>query len=110
MKVVLWIIVIVVAIVIGLFAIFNHGIQTDVQIFKHTIEDASLALVVLISFAFGVFSVVLFALAEEIRLRARARRLRREIEAMRKEINALRNLPLASEILTKDVEEAEEER
>lgn len=110
MKVVLWIIVVLVVVVIGLFALFNHGIQTDVLIFKHKIEGVSLALVGLISFAFGVFSVVLFALAEEIRLRARARRLRKEIEAMRKEINALRNLPLASEILAKDVEEAEEER
>jgi uncharacterized integral membrane protein len=110
MKVVLWIIVVVVVLVIGFFAIFNHGIQTDVQIFKHRIEDVSLALVVLISFAFGVLSIVLFALAEEIRLRTRARRLRKEIESMRKEINALRNLPLASEILAKDVEEAEEER
>lgn len=110
MKVVLWIIVVVVFVVAGLFALFNYPIQTDVQIFGHTIQGVSVALLGLISFGFGVFSIVLFALAGEIRLRARARRLQREIEAMRKEINALRNLPLASEILAREAEAAEEER
>ncbi|TET21944.1 MAG: DUF1049 domain-containing protein [Candidatus Stahlbacteria bacterium] len=110
MKVVLWIIVVVVFVVAGLFALFNYPIQTDVQIFGRTIQGVSVALLGLICFGFGVLSIVLFALAGEIRLRAKARRLRREIEAMRKEINALRNLPLAPEILAKEAEDAEEER
>jgi predicted membrane metal-binding protein len=109
MKVVLWIIVVIVFLAAGLFALFNHGIQTDVQIFKQTIEGVSVALVGLICFGFGVFSILLFSLAEEIRLRSRARRLQREIDSMRKEVNALRNLPLAPEILARKVEDAEEE-
>ena len=107
MKVVLAIIVILVVAAVGLFAIFNHSIQTDVQIFKQTIEGVSLALVALVSFGFGLFSVILFALADEISLRTRIRKLKKEQEAMRKEINALRNLPLAADILTREPEEEE---
>jgi len=109
MKIILWIIVIAVVLAVGAFALFNHAVTTDVRIFGKTLEGASLALVGLISFGFGVFSVILFALAEELMLRGRIRKLKKEKEAMRREINALRNLPLAAEILTKDTEEGEEE-
>lgn len=114
MKVIVWIIVGAVFLLAGAFALFNSGIGegeasiATVHFFGE--HHVAVSLFGLICFGIGVFSVVLFSLAEEIRLRARTRRLRREIEAMRKEINALRNLPLAPEILAKEAEDAEEER
>ncbi|MBN2380114.1 LapA family protein [candidate division WOR-3 bacterium] len=109
MKIVMFIIVGVVFILGISFAAFNSGSpppMATVRFFGQ--HDVSVVLFGFICFASGIVSIILFTIADELRLRAKIRKLRREQEKMRKEINALRNLPLASEILTKDIEEKRE--
>jgi uncharacterized integral membrane protein len=107
MKVILVIIVGIVFVLGVLFAAFNSGNPpptASVNFFGKTYEIA-VSLFGFICFGIGIASVVLFALVDEISLRTRIRRLKRETQTLRKEINALRNLPLASEILTRETED-----
>jgi len=105
MKVVMIIIVALVFIAGVLFAAFNSGNPSPMLKVRFFTEfEVSVALFGLICFGIGVVSIILFTLADEINLRSRIRKLRKEQEKMRKELNALRNLPLASEILTRETE------
>jgi len=105
MKIVMFIIVGVVFIAGILFAAFNSGTPPPMATVRFFgVHEVSVVLFGFICFGIGLLSIILFTLADEINLRAKLRKLRREKEKMQKEINALRNLPLASEILTKDSE------
>lgn len=108
MKIVMIIIVGVVFVAGVLFAAFNSGNPPPMVTVRFFASfEVSVALFGFICFGIGLVSIILFTLADEIGLRAQIRKLRREQGKMRKEINALRNLPLASEILTRDAEEKE---
>ncbi len=116
MRILLWIVVLVAsAVMIVIFAGFNSGnplanppvppIVVDVKFFGE--YKIPIVLLGLIAFGLGAATLFLITIIEEIALRSRIHRLKKDMEAMRKEINALRNLPLAAEILTKDIEKSE---
>lgn len=95
-----------------LFVAFNSGTSAQppalVQVNflgQHQVTVIQLGVV---CFLVGMAAVAIFLLMEELVLRSRIGALKRKMEAMRKEINALRNLPLAAEILGKDIEDVEE--
>ncbi|NLI98067.1 LapA family protein [bacterium] len=117
MRILLWILVLLAAaVMIVIFAGFNSGnplanppvapLIVNVKFFGDL--KIPIVLLGLISFGIGAATFLLITIIEEVALRSRIHRLKKNIESMRKEINALRNLPLAAEILTKDIEKKEE--
>ncbi|MBD3286863.1 DUF1049 domain-containing protein [candidate division WOR-3 bacterium] len=110
MKIVMFIIVGAVFLAGIFFAAFNSGTPPPMATVRFFgVHEVSVVLLGFICFGIGLVSMILFTIADEINLRAKIRRLRGQKEKMQKEINALRNLPLASEILTKDTETEPEE-
>ncbi len=110
MRVVISIIVLVAAFVAAVFFVaFNTGATDTITVQflgTHTVTALQLGG---LCFMVGVLAVGIFLVMEEIALRLKIGRLNREIKSLRKEINALRNLPIAAEILAKDIEELEAE-
>jgi uncharacterized integral membrane protein len=88
------VLILTVFILLLILAIANAQETTTVRVFHALFEDASVALVMLYSFAFGALCVGIFTLVSEIQLRARLRRQSREIDSLMEELRAFRNAPL----------------
>ncbi len=113
MRAVISIVIIALAFVAAvLFVAFNSGApgQPPVTITVNFLGQHQVTVIQLgaVCFLVGMAAVAIFLLMEEVALRSRIGAQKRKLESMRKEINALRNLPLAAEILAKDIEDTEE--
>jgi uncharacterized integral membrane protein len=88
------VLILIVFILLLILALTNAQETTTVRVFHALFEDASVAFVMLYSFAFGALCVGVFTLVSEIQLRARLRRQNREINSLMEELRSFRNAPL----------------
>lgn len=88
----------VILFVVAAIAVFNMHSENDVMIRLASGEVRTTAgVLILIAWAAGVVSYLIFALLGEIRLRTRLARQKRETELLMRELNDLRNLPVNAE-------------
>ncbi len=90
------VVLLLVVVIILIFTLYNYTTTTNIFLFGKT-YTISTALLSLFAFIFGIISVVVFAIVEEIGLRAKIRKLKKENRNLKKELDALRNLPLGKE-------------
>jgi uncharacterized integral membrane protein len=90
----------------AIFTIFGMIIGTqngnslvDVSILIWTFKDLPLTLVLIETFAIGVFFTIIVAIIDEIRLKNRIWRFQSEIRELKKELAALRNIPVEEAII-----------
>jgi uncharacterized integral membrane protein len=93
-------------IVVLLLALPNAQQAVEVKVFFRDYY-ATLAEIMLYSFAFGGVVVGIFTVVSEITLRARLHRQRRELEALTEELRLLRNAPLDGEYPPRPKDRAE---
>jgi uncharacterized integral membrane protein len=86
----------------------NGGTLVDVSILIWTFKDMPLTLVLIETFAIGVFFTIIVAIIDEIRLKNRIWRSQKEINELKKELAALRNIPVEEAII--DQKEKEKEK
>ncbi len=79
------------------FVVLNSNINVDLDIFGQKVPGVPVALVCFYSFVAGMVFILIFALADEIRLRNSLHNVRKENENIKKELDALRNLPFEEE-------------
>lgn len=83
---------------IGFLLVFlslqNYNTNTSVQIFHKHYENISLAVIMLYAFGFGLLTIGIFAVIDEIRLRSRLYQQKKERDAIFEELKALRNLTI----------------
>lgn len=91
------IIVFLIAIVMVAVVVANLDTTTTLKLVAGTLDNVSLALVLVIAWGFGLLSYAIFALLGEIRLRNRLARQKREFDLLTRELNDLRNLPLSGD-------------
>lgn len=85
----------------------NGTTLVDVSILMWTFKDLPLTLVLIETFALGIFFTIIVAVIDEIRLKNRIWRSNREINDLKKELSALRNIPVEEAIIDqKEKEEA----
>ena len=89
---------VVLILIIGFLLIFlslqNSGYTTTVQVFHRQYDNISLSVVMLYAFAFGLLTIGIFAVIDEIRLRSRLHKQKKEQDALLEELKALRNLSI----------------
>ncbi len=87
---------VVLILIIGFLLVFlslqNYNKMTSVQIFHRQYYNISLSIVMLYAFAFGLLTIGIFAVIDEIRLRTRLHQQKKEQDALFEELKALRNL------------------
>jgi uncharacterized integral membrane protein len=77
----------------------NGNSLVDVSILLWTFKDLPLTLVLIETFAIGVFFTIIVAIIDEIRLKNRIWRSQSEIRELKKELAALRNIPVEEAII-----------
>lgn len=77
----------------------NGTTLVDVSILIWTFKDLPLTLVLIETFAIGVFFTIIVAIIDEVRLKNRAWRCQNEIKELKKELAALRNIPVEEAIV-----------
>lgn len=98
MKIFRIVVVLVVVAIILFFAIPNSRVVIEkVTFFNQHYENVRLIYLMLYAFLFGLVSVCIFAIADEISLRREIHRQRRANRDMAEELDALRNLPIGPE-------------
>ena len=85
--------------IIGFLLVFlslqNYNVFTTVRVFHRQYENISLSVVMLYAFAFGLLTIGIFAVIDEIRLRSRLHKQKKERDALFEELKALRNLSIS---------------
>lgn len=88
----------VLILIIGFLLVFlslqNYNVFTTVQVFHRQYDNISLSVVMLYAFAFGLLTIGIFAVIDEIRLRSRLHKQKKEQDALFEELKALRNLSI----------------
>jgi uncharacterized integral membrane protein len=98
MKIFRIVVVVIIITVVLLFVIPNSKIIIpEFAFLNQRYENARLVYLMLYAFLFGLASVFIFAIADEITLRHQLSRQRRTNQNMAEELDALRNLPLGPE-------------
>ncbi|TET17385.1 MAG: LapA family protein [Candidatus Cloacimonadota bacterium] len=82
----------------------NGNTLVDVSILIWTFRDLPLTLVLIETFAIGIFFTILVAIIDEFRLKNRIWRSQNEIKALKKELSTLRNIPLQDTMIEKNEE------
>lgn len=77
----------------------NGNSLVDVSILIWTFKGLPLTLVLIETFALGVFFTIIVAIIDEIRLKNRIWRSQNEIKELKKELAALRNIPVEEAII-----------
>ena len=92
---------VVLILIIGFLLIFlslqNSNYTTAVQVFHRQYDNVSLSIVMLYAFAFGLLTIGIFAVIDEIRLRSRLHKQKKEKDALFEELKALRNIAIGIE-------------
>lgn len=88
------VLVIIIGFLLCVLALQNYSELTNVKLFHRYYGNVSLSIVMLYAFAFGLLTVGVFAVIDEIRLRTRLRKEKKEKDALYEELKALRNLAL----------------
>jgi|UniRef100_A0A7C6EBW7 uncharacterized membrane protein len=88
------VLVIIIGFLLCFLALQNYNEFTAVKIFHKYYPNVSLAVVMLYAYAFGLLTVGIFAVIDEIRLRTRLHKAKKEKDALYEELKALRNLAI----------------
>jgi uncharacterized membrane protein YciS (DUF1049 family) len=92
---------VVLILIIGFLLVFlslqNYNVITSVQVFHKHYYNISLSIIMLYAFAFGLLTIGIFAVIDEIRLRTRLQKQKKERDALFEELKALRNLSIGLE-------------
>ncbi|MEO0094085.1 MAG: LapA family protein [candidate division WOR-3 bacterium] len=94
------ILILIIGFLLVFLALENYDINTTVRVFGK-VYNVSLSIVMLYAFGFGLVTIGIFAVIDEIRLRTRLYKQKKERDALYEELKALRNLAL-------DIEEKEQ--
>lgn len=77
----------------------NGNTLVDVSILIWTFKDLPLTLVLIETFAIGVFFTIIVSIIDEFRLKSRIWRSQNEIRELKKELAALRNIPVEEALI-----------
>ncbi len=77
----------------------NGNTLVDVSILTWTFKDLPLTLVLIETFALGVFFTIIVSVIDEIRLKNRVWRCNKDIKDLKAELAALRNIPVEEAII-----------
>ncbi len=86
---------VILILIIGFLLVFlslqNYNVTTMVKVFHRQYNNISLSVVMLYAFGFGLLTIGIFAVIDEIRLRTRLHKQKKEKDALYEELKVLRN-------------------